>query len=158
MDREPEPLKGPPGQDPLAALDLLIGTTVVAAVCVSLVGRRAARLVGGLARVVPGPRLRTPWRQDGRLDSLAHLGREQRHAAMHAGSAVLDRLVPTIVDATLQRLDLTTAIAEHVEIDALVGIVDLDQVVANVDIDAIAARLDLEAVVKRLDRVRHTEE
>ena len=73
-------------------------------------------------------------------------------------SRLLDRLLPKAVDAALQRVDLNSTIARHVDIDALVESVDLNQVIGSVDIDAIAARLDVAAVINQLDLVALTEQ
>jgi hypothetical protein len=152
----------------VSVIDLVTGGGVVVGVCVSIAGQQGASLAKGLARALPlavpvrlpVPRLR--WRRPGypggRLDSLVALGREQRHSLEQTGSALLDRLVPALFEAILQRVDLTAAAVQHVEIETLVGSVDLDRVIAAVDIDAVAERIDLDAIIDRLDLVRLTEQ
>ncbi|HEU4355849.1 MAG TPA: hypothetical protein VFT27_09710 [Actinomycetota bacterium] len=68
-----------------------------------------------------------------------------------AAEAFARELVPEIVDAVLDRIDLTALVEERVDVQALVGRVDLDAVAAGIDVDAVAARLDLDAVIRRLD-------
>jgi hypothetical protein len=58
---------------------------------------------------------------------------------------------PVLVEAVVERIDLTRLVREHVDLDALVASVDLDAAVARVDLDAIAATLDVDAVVARAD-------
>jgi hypothetical protein len=142
----------------VSVIDVVTGAGVVVTVCVSLVTGSGVRLARGIAETLPLPHVPSLRKPGGRLDSLGALGREQRHALEQAGSRLLDRLVPKVVDATLQRVDLTSTIAQHVEIDTLVESVDLDRVIAAVDIDAIAARIDLDAIVDRIDLVALTEE
>jgi hypothetical protein len=64
---------------------------------------------------------------------------------------LLDALVPEIVDALLDRVDVTAVVQERVDLDALVDRVDVEAVVAAVDVNVVARRLDLDAVAARLD-------
>jgi hypothetical protein len=51
----------------------------------------------------------------------------------------------------VSRLDLTSLVTSHVDLDAVIGGVDLDTVVAGVDLNAAVAHVDLDAVVGRVD-------
>ena len=122
------------------------------------VGREGGRVVAGVARVVPVP---------------GRAAIEQVAAATASTvSGVLDLLVPSVTGAVLSRLDLTTVVTEHVDLDAVVREVDidavidriditalvrervdLDAIVAGVDIDSVAARIDIDAVIDRIDLV-----
>ena len=160
LDEEPEvePAGRGSAPAPVSVLDVVTGAGVVVTVCVSIVTSGGARLAKGVAQSLPLPRVPSLRRPGGRLDSLGALGREQRHVIEQAGSRLLDRLLPKAVDAALQRVDLNSTIAQHVDIDALVESVDLNQVIGSVDIDAIAARLDVSAVINQLDLVALTEQ
>ena len=75
----------------------------------------------------------------------------------------------SLLEAVLQRLDLTTIVREHVDIDAIAAGVDpgpivarldmnaltdrmdMDRLAERIDIDELVARLDIEAVIDRLD-------
>lgn len=55
-----------------------------------------------------------------------------------------DAVVPIILDAVLDRVDLTRLVIERV---------DLDEVARHVDLDAAAGRIDLDAAVHRVDLI-----
>lgn len=70
-----------------------------------------------------------------------------------AGRAVLEpagravgALVPRILDAVLNQVDLTRLVIDRVDLDAVVAEVDVDTVVARADVDAVIARIDLIAL------------
>jgi hypothetical protein len=73
-------------------------------------------------------------------------------------SRLLDVLVPIVTVEVLRRIDLTAAVTEYVDLDAVVSHVDLDAIAARLDVDAVAARLDIEAVVDRMDLTRLVQE
>lgn len=134
------------------------------------VARTGAQLGVPLARVVLRPPAvpRKYWPQTYLL-AMAGRGRTLREQREAQTRAQLSVVVPAVVDALLDRIDLTQlvldrvrlqaivdsididAVAASLDLDALVASVDIDAVVARVDVDAIAARLDLDAVVARLD-------
>ena len=62
-----------------------------------------------------------------------------------------------IIDAVLDRIDLTKLVLQHVDLDRIIAAADLDAAAARLDVDAVAARLDVNAVVARLDPVAMTE-
>ena len=79
-----------------------------------------------------------------------------------AASAFADALVPAVMSAVVERVDVTemilaradlNRIVNAVELDAVVAKLPVDEVVSRVDVDAVAARLDLDALVARLDLV-----
>jgi hypothetical protein len=89
-------------------------------------------------------------------------GRRERDRAEDAANAFATVLLPPIVDALLDRFDLTEIVAERVDLNAIVAGVDLDRVVDRVDLmravdridlNDIAARLDVQAVIDRVDLV-----
>lgn len=81
-------------------------------------------------------------------------------SAETSASAFADALVPRVVAAVADRIDVTEMILDRADLDRIVAAVDLDGVVAKlpidevvdrVDVDAVAARLDLDALIARLD-------
>ena len=70
-------------------------------------------------------------------------------------NAALDRLVPVIADAIIERIDLTDVVIEQVDLNRIVNSVldslDLTQLVIDrVDVNAIVAEADIEAVIDRV--------
>lgn len=70
-------------------------------------------------------------------------------------NAALDRLVPVIADAIIERIDLTELVVKQVDLNRVVNSVldslDLTQLVMDrVDVDAIVADVDIEAVIDRV--------
>jgi hypothetical protein len=117
------------------------------------------------------------WPQRG-LDELADRGERTRRQGARRAWALLDDLVPFVVDAILDRIDLTqividrvklTRVVDEVDIDEIVGrldlvsiiekvpidhileLVDIDGVVARVNLDSIMARVDVNAIVDTVD-------
>lgn len=153
----------PPQTDALALLTgAALGATVAA-------GDAVANAAGDLVRTVRPvaswwlavlPLGSGPARLREGLEGLDARWREARPGTEAAASALARELVPEIVDAVLDQLDLTWAVAERVDLDALVSRVDLDavaeridvdRVIARVDLDKVAAGIDVDAVVARVD-------
>jgi hypothetical protein len=70
-------------------------------------------------------------------------------------NSALDRLVPVIADAIIERIDLTDLVLQQVDLDRIVNSaldgLDLTKLVIDrVDIDAIVAQADIEAVIDRV--------
>ena len=150
-----------------------IGAAAQAGALAVRAGLTAARTTGGLASVVMGSLVgadRTRWLQD-RLADVDERGQRERDEAELAATSIADVIVPAIVDAVVDHLDLTALVADRVDLDAVVVRLDVDRVVdrvdlqraidrisideiaAKLDIDAVAARLDIQAVVDRMDVV-----
>ena len=85
------------------------------------------------------------------LEEAARTGRAEQVALRRRFEVLLDAWAPVLVEAVVERIDLTRLVREHVDLDALVASVDLDAAVARVDLDAIAATLNVDAVVARAD-------
>lgn len=64
-----------------------------------------------------------------------------------AGDTSLDALV----EAILERLDLTELVRRHLDINVVVEDLDPDPIVTRLDMDALTDRIDIEALVERLD-------
>jgi hypothetical protein len=77
------------------------------------------------------------------------------YAVTSSVNAALDRLVPAIADAVIERIDLTDVVIEQVDLNRIVNSaldsLDLTQLVIDrVDIDAIVAEADIDAVIDRV--------
>ena len=77
------------------------------------------------------------------------------YAVTNAVNSALDRLVPTIADAVIARIDLTDIVIEQVDLNRIVNSaldsLDLTQLVLDrVDVDAIVAAADIDAVIDRV--------
>jgi hypothetical protein len=77
--------------------------------------------------------------------------REHRPRDEVAASAFLELLIPQIVDAVLDQIDLNELVRERVDLDRIVEGVDLASVVERIDLDAVVAGLDLDQIVRRID-------
>ena len=141
----------------LDVYDLLIGLTLATAgraVAGWRVGRQALRPVVGFALrppLLPARLQPVSW-----LKERARVGGDYRLRA----APLLQELVLAVIDAVLDRIDLTSIVLERVklnqiidsiDVDRIVARIDLDSLIDGIDIDGIAARLDLDAVVNRMD-------
>ena len=77
------------------------------------------------------------------------------YAVTSAVNSALDRLVPSIADAIIARIDLTDVVIEQVDLNRIVtsalDSLDLTQLVLDrVDVDAIVAAADIDAVIDRV--------
>lgn len=141
----------------LDVYDLLMGLTLATAgraVAGWRVGQHALRPVVGFA--LRPPLLPVRLQPVSWLKERARVGGDYRLRA----APLLQELALAVIDAVLDRIDLTSIVLERVElnriidsidIDRIVARIDLDSVVAQVDIDGIAARLDLDAIIDRMD-------
>ena len=86
----------------------------------------------------------------------------ERSESVRAADLFADAVVPQLVDAVIERLDLTDLVLEQVDLRAVISSIDIDEIVGRVDvtaivdgldIDAVAARVDVQQIVDRLDLV-----
>jgi hypothetical protein len=77
--------------------------------------------------------------------------RADREEDERVGSAFLQSVVPSLVSATLDRIDLTELAISRVDVERVVEAVDLDRVAARIDLQAIVDRLDLQRITDRID-------
>ena len=160
LGREPYPDAEPAAEEtphPAAGIPLVAGAAIGLGLEVvrwsaraATTAYRSAELFVGLV-TSPEP-VRAPLEQAssalGRLDDR---WREQRPKDEEAAAAFLRLLIPQVVDATLDQIDLNQLVAERVEIDRVVELVDVDQVIARIDLDAVVERVDIDAIVRRID-------
>ena len=111
---------------------------------------RSAELFFGLV-TSPEP-VRAPLEQaSSRLGWLDDRWREQRPRDEEAAAAFLRLLIPQVVDATMDQIDLNELVAERLEIDRVVELIDLDHVIARIDLDALVEGIDIDRIVRRID-------
>ena len=89
--------------------------------------------------------------------------RDERNESQRvAADLFADAVVPQLVDAVIDRLDLTDLVLERVDLHDVIASIDIDEIVDRVDvtaivdgldIDAVAARIDVQQIVDRLDLV-----
>jgi hypothetical protein len=94
--------------------------------------------------------------------SMNEAWRDERIQSERAADLFADAVVPQLVDAVIDRLDLTDLVLERVDLRAVISSIDIDEIVGRVDvtaivdgldIDAVAARVDVQKIVDRLDLV-----
>jgi len=147
---------------PLVLLDVAIGTAVTGLGGIArgrdVVSRLAAPVTGPAARAARTVADRLPAALDGPLRAS---GQAQRSATRAVAESWLGYLVPRLVEAVLDRLDLTELVirrvdldrvAQHLDVEAVLDRLDLTELVmSRVDLDRIAGSLDIEAIAYRLD-------
>jgi hypothetical protein len=156
-----EPDAGPELEDekepPPSGLPLLAGAALGVAVETVRWGARAFETMARTAELMFGlaPRpavVRQPVeRATGVAEGLDARWREQRPRDEEAAAAFLQLLVPQVLDAVLDQVDLNELVRERIEVDRVVDRVDLERVVARIDLDEIAGRIDVDRIVERLD-------
>jgi hypothetical protein len=163
-DDEPQPDDGESWPRPLAPI--LAGAALGVAIESARVGTRAASAFGRNLRpwisFAKSPtfvreRLR---RVRDRVNELDDRWRKEQQEDESIGQSFVGAVVPQIVNATLDQLDLTELVLSRVDLERVVDAVDLDRIVDTVDIEkvvervdlnSIAARIDVEAIVRRVD-------
>ena len=160
-----EPEHEAAGSDEVATLAVITGAAAGLAVGAA---RFVTRMVAGRDRVIRPLSFvavipladRAVRRLEGSVLRMNAAWRDESSDGRRAAEAFADVLVPHVVDAVIDRLDLTELVlervdidrvAESVTIDRLLDRVDLDEVVAGVDIAAIIERVDPMTIVERLD-------
>jgi hypothetical protein len=76
---------------------------------------------------------------------------ETRPRDEDAASAFVKGLVPEVVDAALDQIDLTHLVLERVDLERIIERIELDEVAGRIDIARILDRVDLDDVVRRVD-------
>ena len=60
-------------------------------------------------------------------------------------------MIPPLVDAVVDRLDLTGLVIEDVDLERVIGDVDIDRIIERVDLDAVISSIDIDAVAAGVD-------
>jgi hypothetical protein len=128
----------------------LIGLSMVAERgFVGFANAAAARSAPVLAFLADRPILGLPVRAaGGALAGWADRGRVEQDRSREVAGAFLLQLVPEVVWAVLEQVDL----------DEVVAGVDLDRIIGRVDVNAVVQRVDVNAVVQRVDLPGITEQ
>ena len=160
LGREPFAEGEAPGDEtarPASGVPLVAGAAIGFALEGAKWGARAATTMVRSAELFfslltsPGF-VQEPLRQAGdRLGGFDARWREQRPRDEEAAAAFLRLLVPQVVDAALDQIDLNELVAERIELDRVIDGLDLDRVISRLDIDAIVARIDLDRIVEHVD-------
>ena len=160
LGREPFAEGEAPGDEtarPASGVPLVAGAAIGVALEGAKWGARAATTMVRSAELffslVTSPGfVQEPLRQAGdRLGGLDARWREQRPRDEEAAAAFLRLLVPQLVDAALDQIDLNELVAERIELDRIIDGLDLDRVIGRLDIDALVARIDLDRIIERID-------
>ncbi len=160
LGREPFADGEAPGDEtarPASGVPLVAGATIGVALEGVRWGARAATTMVRSAELffslVTSPGfVQEPLRQAGdRLGALDGLWREQRPRDEEAAASFLRLLVPQVVDAALDQIDLNELVGERIDLDRIIDRLDLDLVIARLDIDAIVGRIDFDRIVERID-------
>ena len=142
---------------PASGVPLIAGAAIGVALEGARWGARAATTMVRSAELffslVTGPGfVREPLGQVGeRLARLDARWREQRPRDEEAAASFLRLLVPQVVDAALDQIDLNELVGERIELDRVIDRLDLDRVIGRLDLDAIVARIDLDRILERID-------
>lgn len=129
----------PVPDDGPALADVVTGAASLALLAAARTGGLVTRpLRSGLGRL-PRLRLRVGLRPvDDLLRALDERGRLERSVTADRAAAAGSELLPALVRAVLERVDLAALIAEHVDLDAIADGVDLDRIVERLDLIALA--------------------
>jgi hypothetical protein len=145
-----------PGR-PASGVPLVAGAAIGVALEGARWGARAAttvyRSAGLFFSLMTSPGfVQEPLRQAGdRLGALDARWREHRPPDEEAAASFLRLLVPQVVDAALDQIDLNELVGERIELDRVIDRLDLDRVIGRLDIDAIVARIDIDRIIERID-------
>ena len=160
LGREPFAEGEAPGDEtarPASGVPLVAGAAIGVALEGAKWGARAATTMVRSAELffslVTSPGfVQEPLRQAGdALGGFDARWREQRPRDEEAAAAFLRLLVPQVVDAALDQIDLNELVAERIELDRIIDGLDLDRVIGRLDIDALVARIDLDRIIERID-------
>ena len=144
----------PPRSDTAAttAVDVVVGVSAAGITAAVVATRTARRVAKPFVDVVLRPPMVPIGLQPGSwLAGLARHGAAQRQLARNELSRLLDALLPAVLAEVLSRVDLTSLVKKHVDVEAIVADVDLNAIAARLDIEGIVADVDLAAIIGRLD-------
>ncbi len=112
----------------------------------------AGRLAKPLANLALHPPLvPARWHPAGVLERLETAGRESRQVGEQDVVSLAGELIPAILTAVLDQIDLTQLVLDRVDLAGIIDAVDLDAAVARVDLDAIVEKIDLDRIVDKID-------
>jgi hypothetical protein len=136
-----------------AVLDVLVEGAAVTLMTAGEMGRSVRAVARPVVSLVLRPPLVGP-----SLQPATWLGRLARQGALHRLDAqseialLLDRLVPLVLAAMLDRVDLNQVVRERVDLDGLVATVDVAALMDHLDLRTIAeqviAEVDLPEIIR----------
>ncbi|MGX7678988.1 hypothetical protein ACSMXN_08815 [Jatrophihabitans sp. DSM 45814] len=137
--------------DPLV-LDSAIGIGVQAIRLSSVAVNATRRVAQPLSAVLLRPPLvpKKYWPQT-RLIQLAERGQVARQVQAARLAELVNELVPLVLNAVLDRIDLTQLVLDRVVLQRIIEAVDIDAVAARIDLDPIVDRVPIQRVLDRVD-------
>ena len=145
------------GSTRTASLPLLAGAAIGAALGAARWGARAATTLVRTGEIMLSPVTSSgPFREAKRrfgseLDALDARWRDERPREEEAAGAFLRLLVPQIVEAVLDQVDVNEVVTRRVDVDRVVEQVDLDRAIGRVDLDGVVAGVDFDRILERVD-------
>jgi hypothetical protein len=142
----------PPRWRPPVVVDVGIEVASTMTRGVVAVTRTGLRLAAPFARLVVRPPVvpQKHWPQS-RFLALADHGRQIRERREDQLAAQLKVVVPAVVGAVVDWIDLTALVVNKVDFDRVIAAIDIEKVIDQVDINAIAGKLDVAAFIEHLD-------
>ena len=150
----------PPEDGPVTDRPSTVGLTVGAATGLAIeVGQAAAKAATSFAETA-GPILswftnvpvvrRSLADIEGTARQLNDRWTDERPPSEETADAFATKVIPELVNAILDRIDLTELVIDRIDIDRIVDTMDLDAIVARVDVNAVIDRVDLVAITYQL--------
>jgi hypothetical protein len=133
----------------LAAADLAIGLSSGAIGFARSLARPLFRPAAEVARRAEALAEQTGLREQAR--QISARGRRERVTVVSAATRGVLGLVPEVTGAVLDQLDLTSMVAERVDLNAIISDVDVDRVVDQIDIPEVASHVDVNAILEQID-------
>ena len=133
-------------RDLQALIDIGIGAATSTASRSGALGRRLTRIAGPLVEPVVALALRPPLVSEAHqpvtwLTRLAQEGQDRRAELLRQAEHYLDVVVPLVVAAVIERLDVTALVERNVDLDEIINTLDLagltQTVMAEVDLPEI---------------------
>jgi hypothetical protein len=151
-------MPGRPGDTPVAGSALAGATLGLGMETARLAVRSVSTLAGSLAPLLSfatsAPSLRERAAPITRgIDRFNGVWSEARPEHEAAAAAFVADVMPRLVDGIVEQLDLTTLVADRIDLDAIVDKIDLDAIVDRIDVDEIVRRVDLDVAVGRVDLI-----
>ena len=133
-------------------VDVAIGAGLAATEVVARAAAGAYRLVQPVAKLALQPPVLPEryWPQRG-VDQLADRGERARTQGVRQAWALLDDLVPYIVDVILDRIDLTQIVIDRVNVMRIVDGIDIAAIVGHLDFDSIIEKVPINHVLELVD-------
>ncbi len=137
------------------AADVLVGLVIDALHLAQAAQRQASALTESFKPLLPlllrPPLVPRRFWPESLLTAASARWQGERASLERTAAEQFSVLVPRLLEAILDQVDLSEIVMEHVDLNEVARTIDADAIVARVDIDAIADRLDLNRAIKRVD-------